>query len=249
MTVPLLPNRLPLNSLSFLAPRIPLTYLRTASIPRIQSNITSDEARIHLLSNLSAFAPVRYTSISVEALAAYLHLTAETMKGLPIHALEPPERNAQPQIVWADDDEDAENVPHVEVVTSFAPRHVLPQLDGKTKTRLQTLPSQTHINALLVATHKHTNAEIRTALFAWLHALSTVWPSRRDKIMGNVVAWSGGGLVRELYRGYVRGSSLGQGGNAATLTGTSTWLYELARSDRLRRPRECFAVVTATLPR
>ena len=221
LVIPLLPNRLPLSSLAFLTPRIPLQHLEPNSVPRIASNITTDDSRVNLIANLTAFAPVRYTTLPVQALAAYLHLTAEIMKSLPIHAFEPPERNAQPQLAWAEDDSESENAPLVEVVASFAPRRSLPQLDTKTKTRLQTLPSQAHINSILSATHKHTNPTIRSALFSWLHALSTIWPSRRDKIMGNVVAWSGGGLVRELYRGYVRSAPLGHGTNAAPLTGTS----------------------------
>ena len=251
LTIPLLPNRLPLNSLAFLAPRLPLPYLRAVSVPHIQSSITSDDARVHLISNLAALAPVRYTSLPPEALIAYLHLIAETMKNLPVHALEPPERNARLRLAWADDDDldAAENVPQIEVVTSFTHRRDLPQLDSKTRTRLQTLPSQSHLNSLLSATHKHTNTAMRAALFSWLHALSTVWPSRRDKITANVVAWSGGGLVRELYRAYVRSSPLGQGGLAATLTGAFPLRYSVASSDRLGRSGECTTLAAPTLPR
>lgn len=219
LTIPLLPNRLPIASLSFLAPRIPLPSLHVDSAPQIRDLIASDLDRIHLLANLAAFAPPRYTTLPPSAISAYLHLTAEVMNVLPTNALEPPQRNAPVSVqnAWDSDDSDVESTPQVEVVSSFAPRRVLPELDAKTRQRLQTLPSQPHLHALLNAAHKHSSSEVRTALFSWLHALSSIWPTRRDKITGNVVAWSGGGLVRDLYRSYVRSSPLG---NSSNLAGT-----------------------------
>lgn len=220
LTIPLLPNRLPINQLTILAPLVPLPALQFVSLERINSNLPSLESRIHLLANLTAFSPHRYSALPMQSLAAYLKLTAEAMNALPAQALEPPEKNSAVLVNWADDpDSDSDAVTHVEVVTSFAPKTVLPEVDSKTRGRLQTLPSPTHLTSLLNATQHHSSPDLRGALFAWLHALSTVWPLRRDKIVGTVVAWNGGGLVRELYRGYVRSSPLGKGTNAATLTG------------------------------
>ncbi|EKM53845.1 uncharacterized protein PHACADRAFT_260396 [Phanerochaete carnosa HHB-10118-sp] len=222
LTVPLLPNRLPLLSLTFLAPRIPLQHLTVDIVPRVLAFITSDDARVQLLANLTAFAPPRYNALPAPAVATYLRLTAETMMVLPIHALEPPERNTPRSNAWAGDDEESdegESSTHVEVVSIFtAPSRPLPTLDSKTRMRLQTLPSPAHLNSLVSVAYKHTGNTSREALVKWLQALSTIWPSRRDRIAGVVVAWSGGGLVREVYRGYVRRNPFGTAGNVAALT-------------------------------
>lgn len=220
MTIPILPNRLPIQLLTTLAPRLPLPALHLISVPRVISQLPTPEAHIHLIANLAAFTPHRYSALSVPSLTTYLRLTTEVMNALPSQALEPPEKNNTVSVNWTeDDDPDQEHITHVDVVTSFAPQLVIPQLDGKTRTRLQILPSPGHLTSLLDATHHHASPDLRAGLFAWLHALSTVWPSRRDRVVSTVVAWSGGGLVRELYRSYVRSSPLGKSANAATLTG------------------------------
>lgn len=142
---------------------------------------------------------------------------------LPTHALEPPERNTFTALSsWVDEDDD-EPVTQVEVVTSFTPRVVLPEIDAKTRVRLQTLPSPTHITSLMTAAYKYTARDMRVMLFTWCQSLCTVWPSRKDKVVSTVAAWRGGGLVRELYRDFVRRSPLGlndQLNNAAALMGT-----------------------------
>ncbi|KAJ3552359.1 hypothetical protein NM688_g4189 [Phlebia brevispora] len=213
LSVPLLPNRLPIPSLTAFAPRIPFTSLDTISLPRVLTNLPEPaiESRINLLANLSMFAPPRYSILSAAALSAYLHLTSEAMNGLPIHALEPPARetSAESATAWGDEDED-EPVAQVEVVSSFTPRIKLPELDSKTRTRLQTLPSPGHITSLISASYKYTARDMRVALFTWCQSLCMVWPSRKDKVISTVVAWRGGGLVRELYRDFVRNSPLGQ---------------------------------------
>ena len=67
LTVPLLPNRLPLPALTFLAPRIPLQHLAAALAPPILAQLPADAPRIDLLANLAAFAPPRYTALPAPA--------------------------------------------------------------------------------------------------------------------------------------------------------------------------------------
>ena len=220
LIIPLLPNRLPITSLTFLAPRIPLSSLHLITPSTIIANLSTQESRVHLLANLIAFAPPRYTALSADSLIAYLSLTKEAMHSLPPQSFEPPEKHSQP-VTWVEDDSDSEHGTHVEVVTNFTSKPVLPQVDPKTRTRLQTLPSPQHLTSLMNAAYHQSSSTIRGVLFSWLYALSTVWPSRRDKIVSTVVAWNGGGLVRELYRGYVRSSPLGKSTNPATLTDPS----------------------------
>lgn len=217
LTIPLLPNRLPIASLTFLAPRIPLTHLHLVDTNQVIVR-TSVEAKVHLLANMCAFTPPRYASLSAEALVAYLDLTLGLMSSLPVNALEPPQRGAQTvatQAAWTDDS-DSEHETQVTVVDSFIPKVRLPDLDAKTRNRLQTLPSPTHLNSLLEAVHRHRT--VQPALFSWCVALSNVWPKSRDKVFGAITLYGGGGLVRELYRAHVRPSPLGQDTDLATLT-------------------------------
>ncbi|KAH9920431.1 uncharacterized protein B0H18DRAFT_1191801 [Fomitopsis serialis] len=181
-------------------------------------------AKVHLVANLVVLTPPRYSKLPAKALEAYLELLAALMNALPTHALEPPERNTRDATrTWADgdvmdvdeDDEDDERAPQVTVVASFEPPPRLPELDKRTRTRLQTLPSSAHLNSLLGAAQNHPS---RQSLIAFCFALTTVWPTRRDKVLGTVVAFNGGGLVREIYRLYVRSSPLGREDTLTSLT-------------------------------
>ncbi|KDQ51194.1 hypothetical protein JAAARDRAFT_41256 [Jaapia argillacea MUCL 33604] len=217
LTIPLLPNRLPLTSLTTFSGRLPISAIHTlpSSLPATLVSCPI-EAKVHLIANLLAFTPPRYPKLPAQPLAAYLQLLAELMNSLPINALDPPEprsSSAQQSVAgpWIDDsdsDSDSESHPQVAVVTSFEPKPILPQLDKRTRHRLQSLPSPSHINSILTATHRYTTSQ--PALFAFLMALCTVWPSRKDRVLGAAVAYSSGGLVRELYRGYIRSSVLGR---------------------------------------
>lgn len=246
LTIPLLPNRLPIASLTFLAPRIPLTSLHIIDASRVISNATTVEQKIHLLANLCAFAPPRYPTLSAESLSVYLDFTLCLMCSLPTHALEPPERKAEvlAQPVWSDDS-DSEHETQVAVVSSFAaPKVRLPELDIKSRNRLQTLPSATHINSLLEAVRKHRSAQL--SLFAWCVALSDVWPKRKDKIFGAVTLYGGGGLVRELYRAHVRPSPLGQDVDSTTLMSSSYSPFHVGLFTKLMPViRSCACVILA----
>src|SRR6266550_1005845 len=60
-----------------------------------------------------------------------------------------------------------------------------------------------------------------------LLALNAVWPSRKDQVLGAAGIYaSGGGLVRELYRGYIRSSSLGRDNSPGSIldpTNADAW--------------------------
>jgi hypothetical protein len=177
------------------------------------------EAKVHLLANLAAFVPPRYPSLPAASLTALLHLMARIMSTLPPMALEPPSavsNRKQVAIAESDSDSDSEDLAHGSAsVSNPVP---LPRLDERTLKRLQTLPSPTHISSIVRATQSHDPARI--ALCDFFFALCTVWPSRADPVLSTVVVSTNGGLVRELYRGYVRGSPLGGDDSLATLQGT-----------------------------
>ncbi|KAA1475594.1 HECT-domain-containing protein [Dentipellis sp. KUC8613] len=217
LTLPLLPNRLPLASLSELSARLPFSSVSiiAAFVPDLVST-SSTEGKIHLIANLIAFMPPRYAKLSAASLEAYLSLLSALMNSLPTHALEPPSPGSAAskgkRALDSDSDSDSEAGPELETT---APAPVLPQLDSRTLKRLQTLPSISHISMLSAASQRH--AATRPRLYDFLFALCTVWPARVDGVLGALVASTGGGLVRELYRGYVRTSPLGRDDNASAL--------------------------------
>ncbi|RDX43479.1 HECT-domain-containing protein [Lentinus brumalis] len=207
LTIPLLPNRL-LPALGPFSVRLPLASLDLVPLDIINDPaLSSTESKIHLLANLAAFAPPRYSALPAPAFATYLQLCALLMNGMPEHALEPPENKPDATKIWADDDSDDESDTLVEVVSSFEAKPPLPQLDDRTRKRLQTLPSSDHISTLLRASQ---NDKLTPSVISFCFALVTVWPTRRDKVLSTMVAYNRGGLVREIYRNYVRSSPLGR---------------------------------------
>ncbi len=236
LSLPLLPNRLPLASLTHLSANLPLAAasVLSPSIPQMATAL-GVEAKVHLLANLAAFVPPRYPSLPAASLTTLLHLMAKVMSTLPIGALEPTSsvsNGKQAAISESDSDSDSEDLTRASASASTPVP--LPRLDERTLKRLQTLPATTHISSLIRATQSHTSARI--ALCDFFFALCTVWPSRADPVLSTVVVSTGGGLVRELYRGYVRSSPVGGDDNLITLLGAPFYLISDPAS-RLMTPR------------
>ncbi|KAI0366687.1 HECT-domain-containing protein [Pilatotrama ljubarskyi] len=214
-TIPLLPNRL-LPALGPFSARLPLASLNLVPLDILDSPLLSSlEPRIHLLANLAAFVPPRYATLPPPAFATYLALASLLMNALPTHALEPRQNKSATTGSWADDDTDDEHETQVTVVSSFEQRQPLPQLDERTRKRLQTLPSSDHISSLLRAAQNQT---LLPGVISFCLALTTVWPTRRDKVLTTFMAFNRGGLVREIYRGYVRRSPLGRDDSFSEIT-------------------------------
>lgn len=177
------------------------------------------------MANLLTFSPPRYPKLSAPALDAYLRLIAALLNTIPSNALEPPSTDlgvgtvAPSTTAWtadSDESDDEERATTVHVVSSFAsapvavtkPKAHIPKFDARTYKRLAILPAPEHITSLLAAS-QHVSST-RPALFTLVLALISVWPARRDKVLTAVLAHSGGGIARELYRGWVRSSPLGR---------------------------------------
>lgn len=188
------------------------------------------ERKINLLANLLMFAPPRYSKLPAPALDTYFKLLTGLINEVPANALEPSITPTGASAVapsasgWtadSDDSDDEERVTTVRVVSSFTinptpvtrPKTIIPKLDPRTYKRLATLPSPEHITSLLSAS-QHASST-RPSLFSFVLALITAWPARRDKVLSTVLAQSGGGLARELYRGWVRSSPLGRESGAS----------------------------------
>ena len=217
MTLPLLPNRFPLTSLTNFSANLALTnaFVLSPSISRLIS-VLGVEEKVHLLANIAAFAPPRYTTLSPASLATLLNLLAAVMMSLPTGALGPNQSAvASKQVAESESDSDLEDSPVNQVP--------LPRLDERTSKRLQTLPTPTHISSLIRATQNHTMSRI--AFCDFLFALCLAWPLRSDGVLSTVVVSTGGGFVRELYRGYVRSSPLGKEVGLTTLLGMLSPFY------------------------
>ncbi|KAF9257641.1 HECT-domain-containing protein [Marasmius fiardii PR-910] len=209
LTIPLLPNRLPLQTLTAFSASLPLAQLTPRNVQDIASTLLTTEDRIHLLSNLLAFTSPRYTKLPKSALAAYLKLVADILYLLPVNIFDP---EAQKRSRDEPEDDDMNEI-RVTVVDSFdVPLHApLPTVDAKTLKRIQTLVSPTHIASLL-STTASTSSE-RYQLFRVLGGIFHVWPGKKDSVgslIWNTSSGQVGGIVKELWRGYVRSSGLGR---------------------------------------
>ncbi|KAI9456329.1 HECT-domain-containing protein [Boletus coccyginus] len=219
--IPLLPYRIPLTSLSELSGQLPLVHLHVLSscVPDIIS-VTSTSSQINIVANLLTFTPPRYTTLPVSSLKAYLQLLSALLNALPLHALEPPlpQDSRTLPASWADDSDSDSDRP-----ANIIARSALPPLDSRIQKRLQILPSPPHINSLLKPAQQH--PELLSDLVSMLLSLNLVWPSRKDKVLTTLLLYGGGGLVREIYREYVRTTALGRDENLSSLMDPSLAPY------------------------
>lgn len=194
-----LSSRLPLSSINLLSP-----YNFVGSL--------SNEAKAHLIANLTMFTPPRYPTFQPQQLDAYLSLLTSVLQTLPPNALEPPSTSKDKS--WVDEGDSDDEAIHVEVVSTFEASSV-PKLDAKTLKRLQNLPSPAHISTLLGLC----SSKDKVALFTFCSSICQTWPARQDKVLATILGHTGGGFVRELYREHVRSSPLGAQVDASPLAG------------------------------
>ncbi|KAI0039666.1 HECT-domain-containing protein [Auriscalpium vulgare] len=223
-SLPLLPNRLPLQSITHIAANFPLSNISilASSILEVVEALAT-EARVHLLANLVAFVPPRYAKLDSSSLNTILQLFTALMDALPTHALDPPSRKTSVASRKhalddsSDSESESEDITRVIAVNAFVPPPPpLPTLDARTLTRLTTLVSTGHITSLLTTTQRHPST--RPSLYAFVLSLCTVWPKQADSVLSHIVVSNGGGIARELYKGYVRSSGLGSDDSPTGLT-------------------------------
>ncbi|KAG2125194.1 HECT-domain-containing protein [Suillus cothurnatus] len=190
LTIPLLPNRIPISSLATLSAKLPLSSLSvlSTSIADLVSTIPL-QSHVHLIANLYAFTSPRYAILPLSSLKTYLQLMTASLSILPVHALDPPSASdtRAPAMSWDDDGDSESEQPQVTVVTSFVPTPTLSPLDARTQKRSRPSRAVQHDRGAL------------PDLVSWLVNLYTVWPIRKDKILSTLLLYGGGGLVREIY--------------------------------------------------
>ena len=208
----------------------------------------STEQKIHLVANLVTFTPPRYPSLPGPALETYLQLLTAIMNTLPVSSFNPPSSCSKEASSWVQDsDSEDEPSPHVAVVGSFEPKAPLLQLDTRTKKRLTILPDTKHINALIMASRRYPGTQI--SLISFILGLGAIWQGSKEKMSSTVVAHTGGGLVRELYRGWVRASPLGRDDSPSELMGKYFGIYFQVLTDVGSSSIACGCMASAALPR
>ena len=226
LAIPLLPNRLSPPILTTLSAQIPFSHIHLLDLGSLMDTTTLT-AKIHLVATLQVFVPPRYKIMSSQSISIYFRFLTALLNAIPIPTLNPPPPKRLRVSDHSDSDSDIDDrPPRVVVVTSFAPiAEPPPPPDVKTRKRIASLTTPAHLTGLLA--HSRTSLP---ALIPLLLALSNIWPD----VLGSVLAVSPG-LMRELYRAYVRSSPLGrEGTNAEVLvdpSNTETWAPMLVLVD------------------
>ena len=223
LTIPRLLNRLPLDHLPTFISRLSLSTLNVLD-PHITSIVQSSnvEATIHLASIIYMFLSPQYKTLPSPALSTYLQLSVSLLNNFPANFTVGSSKSQETKTTKPKDDSDSNNESstQVRVVANFStafPPPPPPKIDDKTVKRFQNIIAAPHLTSIISSTRF--KPTLLPHLVQYLFTLMTTWPSSRDQILNIVLATTGGGLVRELYRELVRQSPLGKEENSDQLLG------------------------------
>ena len=227
LTIPLLLNRLPLDHLPKLISRLSLSTLYVLD-PHITSIVQSSdiESRIHLASTIYMFLSPQYKVLPSPALSTYLRLWISLFNHLPTNFVpgssksQGTTKTTKRKATWNKDNYESDDSIRVTVVDKFSTAPLLqplPEIDDKTIKRFQNVIAAPHLTSIISATRS--KPALFPYLIQYLFTLMATWPSSGEQILNIVLATTGGGLVRELYRELVRRSPLGKEENSERLLG------------------------------
>ncbi|KAF9543333.1 HECT-domain-containing protein [Agrocybe pediades] len=240
LTIPLLPNRLPLAQLPNFISHLPLSTINV--IDSLISSIlqsTTIASKIHLASTLYMFISPQYKVLPTPAFNTYLKLSIALFYTFPVNLFKPPSKAKKQSSTnkpgpsrrraGGGDESDSSEGPSTRVAvvsefTSTIPQLPLPNIDDKTRKRLEKIISAAHLGTLISASRN--KSSLFPQLISYLFALTSAWPFANEEILNIVLASTGGGLVRELYRDLVRRSPLGKeedSGNIMDPSNVSYW--------------------------
>jgi ubiquitin-protein ligase E3 C len=225
LTIPLLLNRLPLDHLPKFISRLSLSSLNVLD-SHINSIVQESnlESRIHLASTIFLFLSPQYKALPPPALSTYLRLSISLFNEFPTNfasASSKAKMRKRTDSYQSDSDEGPST--RVKVVSKFSTAAPPPQIDDKTMKRFQNVIAAPHLTSIISATRS--NAALFPHLIQYLFTLMTTWPSSREQMLNIVLATTGGGLVREVYRELVRKSPLGKEENSERLLGKLRILF------------------------
>ena len=174
------------------------------------------------------FISPRYKLLPPPAFTTYLQLSTSLINGIPLFVFKPPatkgRKSNKAPVVYKEPDSDSDLETKVSVVSEFvAIATPIPPLvvDEKTTKCLQNIIATPHLASLILTTQS--KPSLFPHVTPYLFALTATWTSSHNEILNAVLASTGGGLVRELYRDHVR-SPLGEEANSGNLFGTSSGL-------------------------
>ncbi|UZJ57310.1 hypothetical protein CBS101457_006630 [Exobasidium rhododendri] len=261
LTIPCLPSRISRSALTQFVLELPLIEVADR-ITKMNINAQGDLRSVNLLANVLAIGwkRVPHLTSGLDVKTYLLALTA-MQDGVPFGILQSMEdgHGSAPNRMLMIDAVDEDGVPPPSPSHSSKARTVL---DATTLTRLQILPSQDHISSLLTASAKYPNST-REALCAFLASTLQSWDAvTRDQILacityrhsstartlpnvkinGGVATHSIEGLVRELWRGWIRGSPLAKSLSTEVLQGRRA-LISILDDERFKRAWPCLVVL------
>jgi ubiquitin-protein ligase E3 C len=189
LTLPLLPNRLPIPSLTLLSRSLPWPEILTAN-PTVRSRDRA--STINLVSNLSAFGVSRVASWKSAQKDQWAALLARLLNSLDAPLQMAPTGTTSTAAHQSRHDSDDED----------APRPVAsgPALSPKMLSHLSQLTSPAHLGGLLSAPS--------VGIYAFVLALIEAWPAKAKDVLDELGKRRG--VLRELWRGFVRSGDVGR---------------------------------------
>jgi len=254
LTIPLLPNRVPLDYLPTFISRLPVAKLDTLNplVPHILTS-TTITSKINLVTHIYMFISPRYKLLPPPAFTTYLQLSTSLINGIPLSVFKPPPtkgKKSNKPPVHKESDSDSDHGTRVSVVSEFVAMStpISPVVvDDKTTKRLQNIIAPSHLASLISTTQS--KPSLFPHVISYLFALTATWSSSQDEILNAILANTGGGLVRELYRDLVRRSPLGEEANSGNLFGMSNApLVESHTTDYFCRLYKCIALAACPAP-
>lgn len=205
LTLPLLPNRLPATALAKLSTEIAPAELLKA----VTRTPTVDEAP-YLLANLVALFENRLSTFDkATVLVDYLQSLRGCLDALPSGALLDPGRPAGGKGKGREVEHHAMDV---DEPVELAPSHS--DLDHRVRPYLHRLYSPSHLTALTTASNRFASSPTSRPVFsAFLVSLLYSLPKTggaREDVISLLVYGSGGGMLREIWRGWIRSGKIGR---------------------------------------
>ncbi|KAG8928555.1 hypothetical protein FRC02_006739 [Tulasnella sp. 418] len=212
MSIPILPNRLPLDVLRAFSSQVPIAHLDKLRIQELTDSLT-DDSKLHLMANLLVFVPPRLPKLGNAVVGAYLELMTYLINSLPAGTFDPAHKanmSARSGGNIGPDDSDGEETPFTTSTEATRwPDDPMSAWDSRTRNRLQIIPSPSHIGILVELTSK--DGRSRQKLFPFLLTTFMAWPSKKDTIAHCARSAKGGSsIIKEVWRNWVRSSKLGR---------------------------------------
>lgn len=208
LSIPLLPNRLPITSLPDLAKNLPLIHLYLVQDMQYDANDA-----IHILANLMMFAPPRYPSLkSSRSQTGILLLYSNLIQHVPQGVLSPVSDHRLHHTAVTAGDPDSDSDSDSEDIAKASAGLWTPMVDPKTYKRVETIHSSAHLSSI--------SSFHRPALISLVLSLSSKFSLRKSQIYWALLNGKrGSGFIREIWRESIRSFSFGQDLNTTELTG------------------------------